>query len=90
MKTLNERLKMIDECVCQLYLEHWQLGESGYDCHEESGLTQEQIASLIISMGFPDPNTIIYDNEAVPWVNRFWVSENFDATEFITGEFNEE
>ena len=77
MKTKNQKLS---EQLAILYLEHWQLGESQESVHEESGMTQEQIAKKITDLNYPDPNDIIYDNESIPFIH--WPEQDFDCEKF--------
>lgn len=71
--------------AAKLYLEYWQAGEAGLPNQLQE---EARLRSLIMDLGYPDPEKIVFDNEAMPWIK--WQDPNFDWVTWNTEYLAEE
>lgn len=85
-----------DQKAADLYLEHWQLCEKPNSPNDKNYVgdeevirdmyRQDEIVKELKTLGFPNPNDIVYDNEAVPYVH--WKSDNFDCDAYYESKWD--
>jgi hypothetical protein len=66
-----------DKQAAELYLEHWQIIEGGQDDPERV----KEISQELVDAGYPDPEDIVFDNEAEPLIE--WTNPKFNWAKWI-------
>lgn len=74
-----------DEQAARLYLHYWQAGEVGKKTQTED---EVKLRAEILTLGYPDPEKICFDNEAMPCIK--WQDPKFDWCSWVNNFLEDE